>query len=42
MWATRSLTVGGSYFSSRLIKRLKKEKITGFEVFEPKSKLVFE
>ena len=42
VWSTRFLTVGGSYFSSRLIKRLKKEKITGFEVFEPKTKLVFE
>ncbi|MDI9865294.1 hypothetical protein QM480_13220 [Flectobacillus sp. DC10W] len=42
VWATRFLTVGGSYFSSRLIKRLKKEKITGFEALEPLSELVFE
>ncbi|MFY7826844.1 MAG: hypothetical protein ACOVQ4_06950 [Flectobacillus sp.] len=42
VWDTNYLTGVNSYFSSRLVKRLKKEKITGFEVFEPKTKLVFE
>ena len=42
VWDTNYLTGVDSYFSSRLVKRLKKEKITGFEVFEPKTKLVFE
>lgn len=42
VWDTNYLTGVNSYFSSRLIKRLKKEKFTGFDVFEPKSKLVFE
>ncbi len=41
VWGTRFLTLE-SYFSSRLVQRFKKEKITGYDLKEPKCKLIFE
>ncbi len=41
VWGTRFLTLS-SYFSSRLVQRFKKEKVTGYDLKEPSSKLIFE
>ncbi len=41
VWGTRHLTIE-SYFSSSLVQRFKKEKVTGYDLKETTSKLIFE